>query len=538
MDAFSVIEHTEGVTTDISYSDRTVTVLEHHGPFVFRTYGAFADSYVSDQLRTLATSSGPLPFVVAPTFTDQDGAPLDMSTMPLPLSSSGYYYQVEQVLNNAQSPLNMSQYSLNRSVRIANLTATRYETYTTSSSKQDVHELLSRGTAHAPCSSHQLFHSCSISITDDKWYMDIGAFLCFLLGLLVLVYTGVRGFHEAQDLPKAIAVFKMVQVRMRKHVAKVALIWIPTLLMNFGQVTAWGLAQGYTSSLVGCSALCTTAPTFESLFFPTFWIVSNIWTSRFITTAAYTKVCERFLDSDLDTEEEDFKPNVLRDWGNVVVAAAVMPLVEVTWTTLTLPFAAYEKLWGANVCCCCCSFCPIKRALLRFEVLVVRRVNTFALWRATKEKSDFIDGIKSQQVETIEEIDARHPALRVRQDLSILNASVDGIGFIVGTICAGVSLLQCESEMQAFEMFVTGQLIGSAIPIPINAALDHLFGCMDDDADSFKDDTLFQKLVQFEDFAAIAGPVVPLQPVSTTFESEAEFDNPLRDGAKATVGGD
>jgi hypothetical protein len=61
---------------------------------------------------------------------------------------------------------------------------------------------------------------------------------------------------------------------------------------------------------------------------------------------------------------------------------------------------------------------------------------------------------------------------------------------------------------------------------------------MDDDADSFKDDTLFQKLVQFEDFAAIAGPVVPLQPVSTTFESEAEFDNPLRDGAKATVGGD
>ena len=123
------------------------------------------------------------------------------------------------------------------------------------------------------------------------------------------------------------------------------------------------------------------------------------------------------------------------------------------------------------------------------------------MWRVVKDGTTFYAAAE-KHFQNATKSDGIGTALSCRQNES-LNATLGGIPFVTGMLCALSSLNSCEGVTQTVEMYVLGALIGSILPIPIEAVLDDIYGRMDESIDEFQGREDFQALIAIEEYAAI-----------------------------------
>ena len=141
-------------------------------------------------------------------------------------------------------------------------------------------------------------------------------------------------------------------------------------------------------------------------------------------------------------------------YGNVAAAALIIPITNVVWALLTFHGAGGHYCYGAICCCGCISGkCPSKRAVLRYEALVLRKYKNQVLWRSIKDGANFQDAAESLHNDTLDS--TRCPALQVPHH-PLVGAVLAGIPLISGMGCASLSLINCEDLTQAIEMYITG----------------------------------------------------------------------------------
>ena len=341
---------------------------------------------------------------------------------------------------------------------------------------------------------------------------------CAALGILIVIYAVFRFFWEVKDVKIPNAVMGMIKPLFQEHKSALLKVWIPYAILNFVVNVVWNFAEVPLSTMVGCADLCSSVPSLVMTLTPIFWFVSIRWTSNFVTKSMYIRTASVLVRGD--------KTGMTAvDMGNVAVAAIVIPTVELVWSLVATPFSNISCLYGASFCCCCCDFCPVRRSILRYEANCLSRYQNFVLWRTVKDTLGFNDAALTQHADWVHP--EKYAALDCRQH-DLVCATLSGIPFVVGVVCAGISMQMCESKKQLVECYVTGSLIGSAISIPIEAAIDHVFGSMDDNIEDFVGREDFQKLVAIDDFKPIGDNVVaPSKPVdqemaNPTFESESE----------------
>lgn len=367
------------------------------------------------------------------------------------------------------------------------------------------------------------------STGDDSWVgnMALEALqraldVCAVLGVLVAIYAIFRFIFELKQIKVPNAVMRMIRPAMTEHSSSILKMWIPFAAINFVVVTLWNLAESPLKNLVACADLCSSVPSLLRTFVPIFWFISSFWTSSFITKMLYTRVSKKLLQGE-ETGLNAF------DIGNIAVAAIVNPTVELIWTAMSAPFSNIPFLYGANWCCCFCETTPARRSLLRYEAVCLNRYQNFVLWRSVKDGLGFHDAALTQHADWAHA--EKYAALDCRQDTLVCSV-LSGIPFVIGSACAAISLMSCESKQQATECFVTGNLIGSVVVIPVEAAIDHVFGSMDDNIEDFVGSEDFANLVSIETFAAIDPnrqievPMEPADPPNyAAFEHETE--NPV-----------
>ena len=279
--------------------------------------------------------------------------------------------------------------------------------------------------------------------------------LCGIAGALIGVYATLRFMWELTRIYIPNAVMAMVKPVLGEHKQAIVQTWVPFAALNYFVTTAWGYAEVPFSNVVGCSDLCSSVPSFFMVFVPAYWALSSVWTSNFVTKYLYTRIAVTFVRGDgagLSAVET----------GNVAAAAAVIPATEILWNALSAPFSNITPLYGAQFCCCCFSICPARRALLRYEASCLGRYQNFVLWRGVKDNLGFHDAALTQHADWMHP--EKYVALDCRQH-DLVCAMLSGLSFVVGAVCAYLSLASCESKKQATECFLIGKLVGSAISV-------------------------------------------------------------------------
>jgi len=350
------------------------------------------------------------------------------------------------------------------------------------------------------------------------------------VGVCVLLYAVFGMIQDARSCRanQALLDFSAHHLHKSSNVdeTKLALAWTGYVALIFVAANLCSAAISAGSDYVGCDDLCgVETPTYGRMMLPWFFSLAEVWICSFLITMVYIQISSRMQAQAGDPELSTGLGNAL--WwktGNVAMASVVPFLTDLLWIFVSFgcPHENCEYFWGCPFCCCWCDFCPIRRGIRRYNTMVNDRFgNRGALQRTLSGQEGYMQATRTLLDQTQDEDEHAALAIMTGDDLSDMFA---GFAECVGILCAIGSLTVCDDLNQCLGALVTGGMIGSAIPLPLEAVLDNLLFRIDRDAESFAEDPLFQKLMALDDFEGFGGAaeeeMEPITPVEVNADEE------------------